>query len=163
MAQLLLVDDNTQLLDLYKAILEQAGHRVSVADNARDAISLLHETSPEIVVMDLRMPEMEDGLALIRNVVSYTPPARTTPAKIVVISGWAEDLLEAPEKVHVARVLSKPARMEVLLRSISELMLIPLLCLASVRSLTPEHPAQWSFGNTPATLACRCAPVGPQS
>ena len=163
MSQLLLVDDNTQLLDLYKAILEHAGHRVSIADNARDAISLLHETSPEIVVMDLRMPEIEDGLALIRNVVGYTPPARTAPAKIVVISGWAEDLLETPEKDFVARVLSKPARMDVLLRSISELMLIPLLCLASVRPITPGNHVGSGFGNVPAAAICRCAPIGPQS
>ena len=163
MAQLLLVDDNTQLLDLYKAILEQAGHRVSIADNCHDAIGLLHETSPEIVVMDLRMPEMEDGLALIRNVVSYTPPARTAPAKVVVISGWAEDLLETPEKDLVARVLSKPARMDVLLRSISELMLIPLLCLASVRPITPGNHMGPGFGYAPAPVACRCTPIGPQS
>jgi CheY-like chemotaxis protein len=121
MANLLLVDDNTQLLGLYKLVLEGAGHQVFIADNRAGAVGLLHETGPEIVIMDLRMPEMEDGLSLIRSVKDHTPADRAAPARIVVISGWAEDLLDTPEKAHVARVLSKPVRIEVLLRVISEL------------------------------------------
>ena len=123
MAHLLLVDDNVQLLGLYKMVLERAGHQVRTAETLGQAVELLRVTDPEIVVMDLRVPEMKDGLSLIRTVRDHTPVARQTPAKIVVISGWTEDLDETPERRSVDRVLQKPVRIELLLRSISELRL----------------------------------------
>jgi len=122
MAHLLLVDDNTQLLDLYKMVLELAGHHVLTADTCGAAVKLLHQTGPEIVVMDLRMPDMEDGLSLIRSVKDHMPDGRAAPARVVVMSGWVEDLTDTPERAHVDRVLSKPVRIEVLLQAISDLL-----------------------------------------
>jgi CheY-like chemotaxis protein len=78
---------------------------------------------------------LEDGLGLIRTLKNHAPPPGKRPLKIVVISGWVEDLLNAPEKGSVDRVLAKPVRMAVLLRSISELALMAFLCLATVRPL----------------------------
>lgn len=134
MSSLLLVDDNAQLLDFYKLVLEQAGHHVRTAETCAQAVALL-ASDPEIIIMDLRMPELEDGLGLIRTLTQYTGPPGKRPAKVVVISGWVEDLLNAPEKGSVDRVLAKPVRMEVLLRAISELALMAFLCLAAGRPL----------------------------
>lgn len=122
MSYLLLVDDNIQILDLYKTVLERAGHQVRTAETPSQAAALMRTTDFEIVVMDLRVPKIEDGLSLIRTVKDHTPATRQTPAKILVISGWAEDLDETPEKRWVDCVLPKPVRLEVLLRSISELL-----------------------------------------
>jgi DNA-binding response OmpR family regulator len=116
MCKLLLVDDNTQLLDFYSMVLEQAGHQVCVAETCRRAVTLVEESNPEIVIMDLRVPEMEDGLGLIR-----TLRARAGTLKIIVTSGWTEDLTFTPEKDSVDCILPKPVRMEVLLQSISML------------------------------------------
>ena len=41
MSRLLLVDDNTQLLDFYKLVLEQAGHQVRTAETCGRAVQLL--------------------------------------------------------------------------------------------------------------------------
>lgn len=133
MSSVLLVDDNTQLLDLYKIMLEHAGHQVRIADNCVDAANLLRQIGPEIVIMDLRVPSMEDGLNLIRTVKNHTPDGRHAPAKIVVISGWTLDLPETPEHHLVDCVLPKPIRIEVLLRALSELALMLFLCLPPVR------------------------------
>jgi len=123
MASLLLVDDNLQLLDFYKLVLEQAGHEVRTAGTRGHAAEILVEMDPEIVVLDLRMPELEDGLGLIRLCRSHTHRAAKRPLKIVVTSGWVEDLLETAEKDMVDCVLPKPVHLEVLLRSIAELVL----------------------------------------
>src|SRR5258708_390327 len=138
MSSLLLVDDNTQVLDLYKLVLEQAGHQVLTAETCGRAVTLLAETDPEIVIMDLRVPEMADGLGLIRTLKDRVRPLGRTRAKVIVISGWIEDLFETPEKDSVDCVLSKPVRMEILLRSIARLALMVLLCLAGARSLAAE-------------------------
>ena len=138
MSSLLLVDDNTQLLDFYKLVLEQAGHQVLTAETCSQAVALLAETDPEIVILDLRVPEMADGLGLIRALKDRVRPPGRTRAKVIVISGWIEDLFETAEKDSVDCVLSKPVRMETLLRSIARLAVAVLLCLASARSLAAE-------------------------
>jgi len=121
MSRLLLVDDDAQLLEFYKLVLEQAGHQVDVAHTCQAAFVILANTHPEVVVMDLHVPEMEDGLALIRTLASRKKLAATCPLKVIVTSGWTEDLAPKMERDSVDRVLAKPVRMEVLLRSIAEL------------------------------------------
>ncbi len=138
MSSLLLVDDNTQLLEFFKLVLTEAGHQVRTADNCPAAIHLLVEADPEIVIMDLHVPEMEDGLGLIRKLKNHQRPPGLRPLKVIVISGWTGDLLAAAENDWVDRVLPKPVRMEVLLRSISELALMLWLCLAAARPLAAE-------------------------
>ena len=144
MSNLLLVDDNTQLLDFYKLVLEHAGHHVRTAENCVEAVALLGASDPEIIIMDLRMPGLEDGLGLIRMLKQHTRPPGKRPMKVVVISGWVEDLLNAPEKGSVDRVLAKPLRMDLLLRSISELALMAFLFLAAARP-----PVTYSTNITP--------------
>jgi len=121
MPRLLLVDDDWQLLELYKLILEHAGHEVQIAETCRAASLLLVETDPDVVIVDLHLPEMEDGLALIRSLKHYTRPPGSGPRKVIVTSGWTADLPAEVERDFVDRVLPKPVRMEVLLRSIAEL------------------------------------------
>src|SRR5438105_2053471 len=138
MSRLLLVDDNGQLLDFYKMVLERAGHEVTTAMLCSRAVELLEETDPEIVIMDLRVPKLEDGLGLIRAIKDHARPHGKPPAKVVVMSGWAEDLLAEPENNRIDRLLPKPMRMEALLRSISELALALFLCLAAAQSMAAE-------------------------
>jgi DNA-binding response OmpR family regulator len=120
MCRLLVVDDDGQLLNFYRLVLERAGHQVRTADTCQAAVELLNESDPEVVVMDLRLPEIEDGLALIRALKAHQRPPDRCP-KVIVSSGWTEDLLPRVENEWVDCLLSKPVRMEVLLRSISEL------------------------------------------
>ncbi|MBZ5593579.1 MAG: response regulator [Acidobacteriia bacterium] len=121
MCRLLLVDDNVQLLSFYSLVLEQAGHDVRIAETCRRARVLLDEIDPEIVIMDLRVPEMEDGLGLIRTLKAHARPPGSPPVKIVVTSGWTEHLAGTPESHSVDCILPKPVRMDVLLESISRL------------------------------------------
>jgi CheY-like chemotaxis protein len=121
MSRLLLVDDDRQLLELYRLILEHAGHQVQAAETCRAALLLLAETDSEVVIMDLRVPEMEDGLALIRTLKNHKRPPGMPPLRVIVLSGWTEDLPAGVEREFVQRVLAKPVRIEVLLRSIAEL------------------------------------------
>jgi DNA-binding response OmpR family regulator len=121
MSRLLLVDDDRQLLGLYRLILEHAGHQVHAAETCRTALLLLVQTDPEIVIMDLRIPETEDGLAIIRTLKNHKRPPGMLPLRVIVISGWTEDLPAGVEREFVDRVLAKPVRMEILLRSVAEL------------------------------------------
>ena len=113
MPRLLLVEDNALLLRLYQALLEEGGHQVRAASCVAEALCALGVETPEVLVMDLRLPELEDGLRLLRAV----PKGAT---RIVVISGWTADLAECPERFRVDRILAKPVRLEALLACVHE-------------------------------------------
>jgi two-component system, repressor protein LuxO len=114
MARVLLVDDDTAALDLRKRIFEHRGHAVTVANSAASAREQFLAQPPESVILDLRLPDAEDGIALIREFRAASPGL-----KIVVLSGWRADLDVRPEAALVDVILSKPVRSEVLLGSIS--------------------------------------------
>ena len=54
----LVVDDNGNNLMLEKDLLEVAGFEVFVAENAADAIAIAPKEKPDIIVMDVRLPDM---------------------------------------------------------------------------------------------------------
>jgi response regulator NasT len=123
------VDDDTQQLAIRKLLLEAAGHIVAVADSAPEAVRLLEELRPDLVLMDLRLPKLADGLSLIRSIGE-----RRLTAKIIVLSGWIEDLCDLPEEKLVSRVLGKPIRHERLLAAINAVVSWPARNLPSAAS-----------------------------
>lgn len=116
MARLLLVDDDAKILALYKELLEESGHQVRIAVSVDEGLRALSTEEPDVLLMDLRVPELEDGLRLLRAL----PPRGPRCTGVVVISGWTAELAEHPEQHRVDRVLSKPLRFETLLDSIRE-------------------------------------------
>lgn len=107
MARVLLVDDDPGGLEIRKMLLEREGHRVSTAIDAATARDRFREISPECVILDLRLPSPEDGLALVREFRQAAPEVR-----IVVLAGWGADLDGRPEQDLVDEVLAKPVRSE---------------------------------------------------
>ena len=114
MCRLLVADDDVQQLAIRKLLLEAAGHDVTVAEDASEAGRLFAELRPDVLVMDLCLPKLKDGLSLIRSV-----HAQGLGAQIIVLSGWTEELCDLPEEKLVACVLGKPIRNDHLLEAIS--------------------------------------------
>jgi two-component system KDP operon response regulator KdpE len=122
MARLLLVDDDPAQISVWRLLLEACGHQIETAETLPLAIEKLAVAEPEILLMDLRLPELKDGLALIRRA------REISAAKILVLSGWPRDLESLPEQQFVARVLAKPVRPNTLLRHIGELVAAVSAC-----------------------------------
>jgi DNA-binding response OmpR family regulator len=114
MPRVLLVDDDASALPLRRLILEREGHRVATAANVEEARAQFAALKPEVVVLDLRLPEAKDGLELIREFRSAGDGVR-----IVVLAGWPLDLENAPEAAMVDAVLAKPARTAELLKVVT--------------------------------------------
>jgi CheY-like chemotaxis protein len=68
MSTILLVDDETELLDLYTEVLELMDHRVLRAHDGREALEIAHERRPDLVVTDWQMPRMS-GVELCQRLV----------------------------------------------------------------------------------------------
>ncbi|HTB13582.1 MAG TPA: response regulator [Bryobacteraceae bacterium] len=113
MSRVLLVDDDVDAVTLLKMIFEHEGHQVNAASTAARAREQFHAQPPETVILDLRLPDPQDGLALIREFRAASPGV-----KIIVLAGWCADLEGRSESAQVDLVLSKPVRSEVLLSAI---------------------------------------------
>ena len=62
---ILVVDDEPKIVKLARDYLEQAGYRVQSADNGKDALAVYRQGHPDLVVLDLNLPE-QDGLEVCR-------------------------------------------------------------------------------------------------
>jgi CheY-like chemotaxis protein len=105
MPRILVVEDDTSQLEIRKQILEHAGYEVVTAQDASEALE--RWGGCPVVVMDLRIPESEDGLRLIRAIAGR--------ARIIVLSGGVVD-----PKLPVDEFLSKPCPSRRLLASIEK-------------------------------------------
>ncbi|GIK58163.1 MAG: DNA-binding response regulator [Chloroflexota bacterium] len=63
---ILVVDDEERLVSLVKAYLEQGGFRVVAARNGRDALFLARQEKPDLILLDVMMPEL-DGYQFLRQ------------------------------------------------------------------------------------------------
>ncbi len=86
MALVLVVDDEFGILRILEDVLVDEGHRVVVAVNGRQALQLVAEERPELVVTDFMMPVM-DGAALI-DAMSAEPKLADVP--IILMSSMPE-------------------------------------------------------------------------
>jgi two-component system alkaline phosphatase synthesis response regulator PhoP len=62
---ILVVDDEQRLVSVVKAYLEQEGFRVVTASNGREAIHVARQEKPDLIILDIMMPEM-DGYEFLR-------------------------------------------------------------------------------------------------
>jgi DNA-binding response OmpR family regulator len=117
MARVLLVDDDPGGLEIRKMLLERDGHSVFTAADVVTARDQFRKSSPECVILDLRLPSPEDGLALVRE---FRECREAAPGlRIVVLAGWSADLEGRPEQALVDEVLAKPVRSERLIHAVS--------------------------------------------
>ncbi|MDM4764758.1 PAS domain S-box protein [Pelomonas sp. SE-A7] len=82
-ARVLVVDDEAEIADLMRAFLEGAGFEVATAESGAVALALLQEAQFDLIVSDLRMPDM-DGTALWRAVSELSP---TLARRMVFVTG----------------------------------------------------------------------------
>lgn len=81
MANILIVEDDVQVAKLFRDMLSRAAHQVVVAGNGVEALKVIDQHLPDLVITDIFMPE-KDGLELIREIKSHS-----TQLKIIAISG----------------------------------------------------------------------------
>jgi len=90
-ATILTIDDEDVIRRSFQAYLEDSGFRVLQAQNGRIGLDVFREHHPDIILVDLRMPEM-DGLEVLATVVREAPEV---PIIVVSGTGMIQDAIEA--------------------------------------------------------------------
>jgi CheY-like chemotaxis protein len=84
----LIVDDNGNNLLLEKDLLEDAGFEVFVAENATDGIAIARKEKPDVILMDVRLPDMRGSEAAM--ILRRDKQTRDIPIVFVTASVMAE-------------------------------------------------------------------------
>src|SRR5919199_5381248 len=116
MANLLVVDDEQGMRQLLSLVFGRGGHAVRAAENGRRALALLREQPADLIVSDVRMPDM-DGIALLREarqllpdvgVVMMTAFATVETAREAFKLG-ADDFIQKPFDVDELKLIVEKA------------------------------------------------------
>ena len=86
-ANILVVDDSETNLVLLEAILEDDGFDVEIAYSVKDAESSLQESTPDLILLDLLMPN-ENGFDLLKKLKSNT---EFEQIPIIIVTAFAND------------------------------------------------------------------------
>ena len=86
MAKILVIDDEQSIRNLLDTLLRRKGYDVVLADSGRKGIELFRREHPDVIVLDLKMPEM-DGLTVLRQIRTLDPKK---PVIILTGAGTAE-------------------------------------------------------------------------
>src|ERR1019366_4542336 len=114
----LLVDDEPDNSDLLGLYVESQGASVRIASSAREALEVLSSWKPDIMLLDISMPEM-DGYDLLKA-IRRDPALRTTPAVAVTAHVFERDKRLAAQATFSAHV-SKPYDCEALVYIVQKL------------------------------------------
>lgn len=102
--RILIIDDQPDSIRLLKHLLDEHGnYRVFHANNAQDGIALVARRRPDLIILDLRMPE-KDGFAVLQELRS-NPETATIP--VIVVTGDLDLKAEEHAQLQNVRVLPK--------------------------------------------------------
>ncbi len=117
-SRILVVDDNATNRSLLENTFDGTHHRVRFATNGREAVEAVRDERPDVVLMDLRMPEMDGQTAFTE--IQKLPNGVNVPVIAVTASSMLED--ERQLRVHFAGYLRKPFTRALLFRQLAHVL-----------------------------------------
>lgn len=91
--KILIVDDEAYIRLLLRDCLRQAGYDTVSASDGREALEVVREETPDLVLLDITMPEM-DGWQVLKA-IRADDRIRMTPVVMLTARGEAESLMES--------------------------------------------------------------------
>lgn len=117
MARIMFVDDDPFTLETLTRATQIIGHQAILADTAEQALVLAQEQNPDLIFIDMRLPDM-DGIDLINRLRSL--PA-TTDIPLLMLSASPEaDASQQAILAGAQAFLTKPIRLQVLVETIQQ-------------------------------------------
>ena len=127
MANILVVDDELGIRDLLSEILNDEGHNVELAENAAQARAARCATRPDLVLLDIWMPDT-DGVTLLKE---WSATGLLT-MPVIMMSGHATiDTAVEATKIGAQAFLEKPITLQKLLKAVEQ----------GLRATAPRKPA----------------------
>jgi CheY-like chemotaxis protein len=104
MAKILIVDDSEDARESLAVLFRDSGHTVTCVPNGREALTVVLTDLPDVVLLDLLMPDM-DGPSFLEVVRSYL---RIQSLPVVILTGLAESpMIDRTRALKVNAILLK--------------------------------------------------------
>ena len=120
MKRILVIDDDKQIREMLREILEREGYEVEDAENGKNALAIQQASPCDLIITDLIMPE-QDGVETIMEFIQRDPAV-----KIIAISGGGRigprDYLEMAEALGAKKTFYKPFKRPEILAAVRELL-----------------------------------------
>ena len=120
MARILVIDDDAQMRNMLRQMLESEGHTAAVAENGKEGLLQMRTHPFDLVITDLIMPEKE-GIETIQELRKSYPDL-----KIIAISGGGRygqlEYLPVAKKLGADSTLAKPFRKQELLEMMEDVL-----------------------------------------
>ncbi len=116
--KLLFVDDEVEILEPLKELLEELDYRVACVSSGKEAIDKYKSWKPDVVLLDRNMPEM-DGINCAKRIIEHDGAAR-----IVLVSGYDEfgpQGIDTETRALLKGYIVKPVRLKALFKVFSRL------------------------------------------
>lgn len=121
MATILVVDDELGIRALLSEILSDEGHSVELAENAAQARAIRERVRPDLVLLDIWMPDV-DGITLLKE---WGASAMLTMPVIMMSGHGTIDTAVEATKVGAMAFLEKPITLQKLLRAVEQALAKP--------------------------------------
>ncbi len=117
MKKLLIVDDEAGIVEEVKSFFEEEGYEVYTADTGKEGIEILERVQPDLILVDMKLPDMS-GLNVLRICKTSYPAI-----KVIVDTGYVDQvMIDEAEKLGRDSFLQKPFDLELLRNEIDRLL-----------------------------------------
>jgi CheY-like chemotaxis protein len=119
MAKILVVDDDPDFVLINRMILEAEGYEVLEATNGSDALEIIRQQRPDLVLLDVMMSTTLEGVDVSREIES-DPNLKDVPIIMISSIATSEYAADFPddERIPIAAWISKPIQPAVLLKTV---------------------------------------------
>lgn len=118
---LLIVEDDLDILKLLETTLNFSGHRVRTARNGSEALDIVEEERPTIVIADIMMPKL-DGFGFVHR-LRINPETRGIPVVFITATFVSREDRDFALNIGATRFIQKPLDLDEFLVTIEELLL----------------------------------------
>jgi CheY-like chemotaxis protein len=109
MARILFIDDDPMTLETLKRSIELFGHQAILASSGEQALSLVAEQPPDLIMTDMNLPDT-DGISLVKQ---FKADPQVAAIPIVILSASPEiDATEISLTAGAEEFLTKPVRLD---------------------------------------------------
>lgn len=118
MKRVLIADDEPEIRNIFSTILEKQGYEVETAANGDEAVKIFKASQPDLVLLDIIMPE-KDGVEALGIMLK-----ESGDVKIIAVSGGGriapEDYLKMAKVLGAHKTLRKPVSKKDLIEAVRE-------------------------------------------
>ncbi len=115
--KILIVEDETDIVEILKMALIQAGYEVDCAYDGEEALNKVKTFKPDLILLDLMIPKIDGGSVNLK--LKENPQTAHIPVIVVTGKGNLKEILHLEEGVTIAGYYEKPIKVKFLVEKIN--------------------------------------------